>query len=318
MHKTARFTRRTFTLAVATVGMTLLSVGCAISDYRGFLGHMTSGEAKFFGSQSAVAGDPAYTGTYDYTVKYDFRGLTQAGPTTVYPDVINLFTYRNPTAGAFSRDGCVDRDGDDLQQRPGLQPGSGCDNPIPSQTKFEPLWEFQDRSAGCQFYANYRKTYNNPPNPFPIPGFRDLIPAIVFCSDFPFEEIDKDLSLQGSPNSNLKEAFTSLDDLVAQIWSGALGRSFAMNVTKVTLNGTEVELSNPAAFSAGRNDFRVINGAIDLSSPGVQSLIQAILSNTQDEVPATVALEFEGGLRLGQPGIVRIAFNHDALVKVLQ
>src|SRR5918998_819919 len=150
---TALSTLKTRLLVVAIAAIPL-TAGC-VSDYRGWLGHMTESEAKLWGNEASliVTPDPeGFSGTYAPTVKYDFRGY-RAVPTEAqcpsispdpanppaactYPDEIDINIYYNPTVGAFSRDGCVDRDGDDLQQRPGLQVGLGCDNALPSATKF--------------------------------------------------------------------------------------------------------------------------------------------------------------------------------------
>ena len=314
MHTKGITTRlRTPSLALATAAMSMLAVGCAISDYQGWLGRQTQSEAKLWGSQSAILSDPdpqGITGTYEYTVKYDWRTVTQnPNLTGMQFPVVNIFTYRNPVFAAFSRDGCVDRDGDDLQQRPGAVLGqTGCNMPVPVG-QFRPKWEFQDVAPGCQFFANFRKEYDSPPkNP----------PAAALCLTAPSEEIDKDLDLQGSPASNTKEAFANLDQLVGAIWSGAVGRTFTMNVTSIKLNGNEIPLANPAALSIQRNDIRPMNLAVDANSPGVQSLIRAILSGTSDETPTRVEVTFEGGLHLAQPTILTVAFDHDRLVKMLQ
>src|SRR5919206_3965747 len=111
--------------------------------------------------------------------------------------------------GAFSRDGCVDRDGDELQQRPGnLGRGPGCNLAVPAG-KFRPKWWYVDRAPGCQFDLNFKQEFDSPPkNPAPI----------LLCTTAPSEEIDKDLDLQGSEQSNLKESFASLDALFGAIW----------------------------------------------------------------------------------------------------
>ncbi len=304
---------RTPGLLFATVSMTVVSVGCAISDYQGWLGHQTESEAKLWGSQVSFIVQPDPTGdsgTYEYTVKYDWRQVTNDPNMTgnQFP-VVNIFSYRNPVVSAFSRDGCVDRDGDELQQRPGnLGRGPGCNLAVPAG-KFRPKWEYEDHAPGCQFEANFKKEYDSPPkNPAPI----------LLCITAPTEEIDKDLELQGSEASNLKEAFGSLDAMFSAIWSSAVGRTFTLNITSVKLNGVDYPLSSPAALAVQRNDIRPINLAVDLTSPGVQSLIRALLSGTASGAPATLEVTFEGGMHLAQPRVMTIAFNHDQLTKLLQ
>jgi hypothetical protein len=290
-------------------GIVAITSGC-VSDYRGWLGHQTEGEAKLWANEVAVMVSPdpqGLSGTYAATVKYDFRGVTTP-PTGTYPDEITLITYKNSTFGAFSRDGCVDRDGDDLQQRPGQQPpGITCENAQPSATKFAPKYRWLDANIGCQFFANYDQTFGSPKD----------VPTAAVCYNSPQEEVDKDLSLQGSTSSNLKEAFTSLDDLFNKIWSGALGRSFTAEVTGLTINGVSVALSSPASLALSRNDLRPINWSVDLSTPGGKEIIRALLANTESGRPVTLAVHFDGGMTFNVPSSMILGFNHDGLRNIL-
>jgi hypothetical protein len=305
MHKTALSMSRICTLAVATAVMMVISVGCAITDYRGQLGHMTESEARLWGSEIAfLTGDENLDGTYSYTVKYDFRGANTV-PMGTYPDEITIHTYRNPVFAAFSRDGCSDRDGDEIQGRPGDLAG-GCDVNVPAG-KFEAKWRYGDSNFGCQFQANYEQTFGSP----------KVLPLVLLCNNAPTEEVDKDLTLQGSPQSNTKEAFASLDQLFGQIWSGALGGTFTANVTSVSFNGVEVTLEAPLALSINRSDIRPLHGAVDLTSPGGQALLRAILANTADETIVRLSFGFDGGMRISQPSVLNIAFNHDEVAKLI-
>jgi hypothetical protein len=307
-------------------GIVAVTSGC-VSDYRGWLGHMTESESKLWGQEASLIVEPdpdGFSGTYAPTVKYDFRGFT-AVPTPAdcpdispdpenppaactYPDEIDINIYFNPTVGAFSRDGCVDRDGDDLQQRPGMQPPNvACDNAQPSVTKFQPKFLFEDGNLGCQFFANYSKTYGSP----------KTMPAVAVCFNAPVEEIDKDLTLQGSVSSNLKEPFASLDDLFNKIWSGALSRSFTAEIVGLTVNGVTVNLNSPTSIALSRNDLRPINWTLDLSTPGGKEMIAALLANTAHAQPATLALHFDGGMTFRVPSSMILGFNHDALKRIL-
>jgi hypothetical protein len=302
----APFISRICALAVATFAMVVISVGCAITDYRGQLGHMTESEARLWGSEVAFSGtgSEALDGTYSYTVKYDFRG-TNTVPMGTYPDEITIHTYRNPVVGAFSRDGCSDRDGDEIQGRPGDIAG-GCDVNVPAG-KFEAKWRYGDSNAGCQFQANYEQTFGSP----------KVLPVVLLCNNAPVEEVDKDLTLQGSIASNTKQGFSSLQDLFDKIWSGALEGTFAANVTSVSFNGVNVVLEAPVALSINRNDIRPLNAVVDISSPGAQSLLKAILANSADETAVRLSFGFEGGMRINAPSVLNIAFNHDEVAKLI-
>jgi hypothetical protein len=305
---------KTSALVSAIVAVTL---GC--SDYRGWLGHQTESEARLWGSEiSVIFGDPNQDGTFSHTVKYDFRGYRAVPPLAqcpgpdpaavcTYPDAISLITYRNPTVGAFSRDGCVDRDGDEIQGRPGVEPPFRCDLAQPSATKFAARWRFIDRNLGCQFFANYDQTFGPPPKTPPL---------AAVCSNTPSEEVDKDLSLQGSASSNLKEAFSSLDDLFNKIWSGALAPSFTAEVVQVTVNGNAVAIA-PMSIAFTRNSLRPINYTFDLTTPGAKDFLRALLANTESGRPATLSLHFDGGMTFNFPSSMILTFNHSEIQKLL-
>ena len=316
---------RRFPFVGLAIGLVVMLASACVSDYRGYLGHKTDAESKLWGQEGSILADPdpeGFSGTYAPTVKYDFRGYrSEPTPGTcpdtpdpsapagcTYPDGIVIMVYRNPTVGAFSRDGCVDRDGDDVQQRQGINPATpSCDLTQPSITKFEPKFRFIDRNVGCQFFANYDQTFGSP----------KVVPTLVVCYNAPQEEIDKDLTLQGSPSSNVKEAFSSLDDLYNKIWSGAIAYRFSAEVAAVTVNGTRVDLPNPMGIALARNNMRVINYTLDLTTPGGKDFIRALLANTESGRSARLTLEFTGGLTIRTPSTMVMAFNHDALKKML-
>src|SRR4029453_12933915 len=111
---------------LGAVGVALASVGCAVTDYDGLAEHKTVAEAKLWGQEvSFITGDPALDGTYAVTVKYDNHGGRDTN--------MKITTYRNPVVNSFSRDGVVDRDGDDVQGSSGILGG-----------KFQPQWVVVD------------------------------------------------------------------------------------------------------------------------------------------------------------------------------
>ena len=261
------------------IGVLLMSMagfGCVISDYEGHAAHQTSAEAKLWGSEiSFIAGDPALDGTYAYTVKYDNRNGRDTN--------MKIYTYRNAVVDSFSRDGLIDRDGDDVQGRAGILGG-----------KFLPYWTVTDPAPDCQFFDNNIQKHNGAP----------AEPLAALC-EIALEEIDKDLELQAS--------FSSTGDLLGQIWSGALNGGFTAELTGITLGGANVALSQPVSIASKANGIRPIQLSIDLSGPSGQALVQAILNNTSDGVPVSVGLSFSGGMSFSLPSQMTVAFNHDAL-----
>lgn len=267
-------------LLVGMAAMTLFSGGCAISDYEGHGGHQTAAEAKLFATEIAFTGtgDAALDGTYAYTVKYDNR----AGRDTN----LRIYTYRNPVPSSFSRDGQIDRDGDDVQGRSGILGG-----------KFLPQWTATDPLPGCQFDANRIQSHRGSPPP-----------PVLLC-EVVLEEIDKDLELQAG--------FASTGDLLAQIWTGALNDGFTLELTGVKLGSVTVPLSSPLSIGARANGLRPTQLSIDLAQAGGPALIQAILDNTSDRVPVSVGLSFDGGMSVDLPSSLKVAFDHAALGNLL-
>jgi len=263
-------------LSAAIGGMAVFAIGCAITDYDGWSGHQTASEAKLWGSEVAFSGFGGdYDGTYSYTVKY-----APGSPVTIN-------SYKNPVVGSFSRDGMIDRDGDDVQGRGGFLGG-----------KFNKWWVAVDRAPGtCEFFSNI--TYDK----------SALGPGVASCNSAS-EEVDRDLELQ--------DAFASLGDLFTQIWSGALGKNFTVQMTSVTVNGAAVPLADALTVNLRQNGVRPMSASLDLSSPGGQDLIRALLNNTPDKQPVTLGFGFSGGMAFGVPTSMTLAFNHAALRAALK
>jgi len=267
---------RKVALSAAVGAMAVFAVGCAITDYAGWPDHQTMSEAKIWGSESAFSGfGPEYDGTYSYTAKYS----------PVSPVDIN--SYRNPVFASFSRDGMIDRDGDDVQGRRGTLGG-----------KFNKYWVAVDRVRGpCEFFTNitFDKTTAGP--------------LAASCDQFE-EEIDKDFELQ--------DAFASIDDLAKQIWAGLLSKNFSVQLNQITVNGAPIPLTNAVTVNVAHNGVRPINASVDFSTPGGQELLRALLNNTPDKQGVTLGLGFSGGMQFGVPTNVSIAFNHAAIQAVLK
>jgi len=155
-----------------------------------------------------------------------------------------------------------------------------------------------DRAPGtCEFFSNimYDKSA--------------LGPGVASCNSAS-EEVDRDLELQ--------DAFASLGDLFTQIWSGALGKNFTVQMTSVTVNGAAVPLADALTVNLRQNGVRPMSASLDLSSPGGQDLIRALLNNTPDKQPVTLGFGFSGGMAFGVPTSMTLAFNHAALRAALK
>lgn len=266
-------------LILMVIALALMAAGCAISDYDGWGKHQTQAEAKLFGTEvSFIVGDPNLDGTYAYTVKYDNRAGRDVN--------LRITTYRNAVPDSFSRDGQIDRDGDDVQGSGGIQGG-----------KFLPYWLAVDPAPDCQFDANITQDHSHGAGP-----------VVTLCMSTN-EEIDKDLDLQAS--------FTSTGDLLSKIWSGAVNGGFTMELNGLVVNGTSVPLARTVSIGATSNGLRPARLSFDLTQPGGRDLIQAILNNTSNRVPVTLGLSFAGGMRVDLPAQVKVAFNHDALFNLL-
>ena len=279
--------RLTFTLVLG--GMFTFAFGCAITDHSGWAEHKTEAEAKFWGSEISFSGfGDDFDGTYSYTGKYDNRGGVQGK--------VTITTYRNLVVSAFSRDGIVDRDGDEIQ---GHQ-GSLTSVPATPAGQFFPAYVAVDETGGgtCEFFDNIKQDFVKAGGP-----------GAALCQTT-VEEVDRDFSLQ--------DAFASLDELFSLIWSGGLSSSFTLDVTSVTLNGTSIPLATPLAISTSHNGLRPINFTIDFASPGGQELIQALLDNTVHGEAVTLGLGFDGGMSINLPVGRTLAFNPDALAGALQ
>ena len=161
--------------------------------------------------------------------------------------------------------------------------------------------DLADALTGCQFYGFF-------PGFTLKQNFSGLQPGIGLCFTFPQEEVDA--------NQDLAESFSSLSDLVSQIWSGALGQSFTLKVTNLTLNGTPVTLTNALSISAMQNGVRPTSAAVDFTTPGGQEVLRALL-NTPAGQPVSISATFAGGMSLTMPVHMSVAVNHDVLAQMV-
>lgn len=267
---------KNLSLLLLIIAMTAFTVGCAITDYSGFADHKTTGEAKLWGKEVAFSGAGDLSGTYAYVVRYDNRG----GQGKVYID-----SLRNPVEGSFTREGSIDQDGNDIQGGGGILGGT-----------FQPAFKAVDSTGGgtCEFDGN-------------LTNFGSTSPGILLCATTN-EEVDRDAELHAS--------FSSVDDLLAQIWAGTLSGNFTTVLTTVTIDGAPFAVNN-VQIGAYASGLRPTQFSIDVSQPGMSSLIQGILDNTQHGVGHSVGFGFDGGLTVNAPANVQVAFDHNVLSGLL-
>lgn len=284
--------RRTKWVSVlAALSLSVLTVGCAITDYVPGQGHRTAVEAKLRNTEIAFGNVGGLSGTYSYTVDYDNRSNT--GVPGLPPDNIVINTYRNPVFAAFNRDGSVNRDGSDLQGRKGhigLPPFPA--NPAGTWNR---TFIANDQAPGCQFFANV--TFG--------------APVIAACFLGPAEEIDNlDVDLQAS--------FSSFDELLGAIWRGAFTESegITLDVIGVRFDGELAPIGQPVSIEMRHNGFRPDGFSVVASAAAMSELVQLVKTHTGHLQPVTLGLSCAGGLEFDFPSKLVFAFDHTALDKL--
>ncbi|UCF21508.1 MAG: hypothetical protein JSU87_09025, partial [Gemmatimonadota bacterium] len=89
--------------------------------------------------------------------------------------------------------------------------------------------------------------------------------------------------------------------------------SFSIEMTAIELDGVSIPLANSLVIDMAHNGLRPHSFAIDLTTPGGKDFIRAVLANTTDGVPVSVAATFNGGMRIAMPALLAFAFNHAQL-----
>lgn len=273
---------------LAILSLSVLTVGCAITDYVPGQGHRTAVEAKLRNTEIAFGNVGGRSGTYSYTVDYDNQANN--GQPGLPPNNIVIRTYRNPVFAAFNRDGFVNRDGSDLQGRRGhLGPP-----PFPAAPAgtWNRTYIANDQAPGCQFFANV--TFG--------------APVIAACFLGSAEETDNfDVDLQAS--------FRSFDDLLSAIWSGVLGDSdtLSLDLLGVRINGVTFPISQPISIEMRQNGFRPDGFSVVASDAAISELVDVVKANTVDRQPVTLGLSCSGGLEFDFPSKLLFAFDHTAL-----
>ena len=278
------------------LGLVVFPLGCAITDYAPWSGHHSSGEAKLLFDEIAFNGfDPKLDGTYAYTVTYDDSNTPTGGfPTiTITSYHNNGFTGTNPPA--FDPDGLADRTGVDMN---GRYAPYNFFPPWSKDQKWGKYFVSVDTQFGCQFFANIKQDYSK----------STTGPGIALCFNNAQEETADIQEL---------EDFAGLDSLFGRIWAGTLARTFTMNLTAVSFNGSQYPMTNALSLGLKSTGLRPSTLAVDLRSDAGKELLQAILNNTVDLAPTRLSLSFSGGLQVTLPQPWQVAFNHAAIRRAL-
>lgn len=285
------FERTKWVSIVAVLSLSVLTVGCAITDYVPGQGHRTAVEAKLRNTEIAFGNVGGLSGTYSYTVDYNNQSNTGvAGPP---PDNIVINTYRNRVFAAFNRDGFVNRDGSDLQGRRGHI--GGAPFPAAPAGSWSRTFIANDQAPGCQFFANV--TFG--------------APVIAACFLGSAEETDNfDVDLQAS--------FSSFDELLGAIWEGTFTESegISLDLLGVRINGETHAIGQPISIEMRHNGFRPDGFSVVASAAAMSDLVELVKANTGHLEPVTLGLSCSGGLEFDFPSKLLFAFDHTALAKL--
>jgi hypothetical protein len=289
--------KRVFLLSAILV-IVAFGTGCAITDYVPWSNHNTSNSAKLWGDDIAFSGfDPQLDGTYSYAVSYNDTGLLpNVSPTMTITSYWNS-GFANGTQPAFNPDGIVNRDGDDIG---GHYASFSTFPPFTKDRKWAKYFVSTDVDMfNCGFDVNLKQDFSK----------SQFGPGVFLCFGAAQEETDNHITEL--------ESFASLDDLFSRIWAGTLKKSFTLNITSLTVNGTTYTMSNPLAVGMVHNSVRPATLKVDLSGAAGKEFLAQILANTVDKQPATLSLGFSGGLKVSLPSAWKLAFNHAAIQKAL-
>ena len=272
--------------------MGTFGMGCAVSDYNGYLGHETDWEAKLVGLEIAFSGVGEYTGTYAFTV--DYNNSQRLAASDPYAP-IRIRSYRNPVAGAFTNEAAVLQNGDALKNSAGDV--SASHNPAIPAGKFSKQWSFLDTAADCQFFDNFEDGVN--------------LPIIALCYNAPQREADyRDRSLNAD--------YPDLDAFINDVLSSAQGTKLPLDITSITINGQTRTLANTLELETVSNgSLHVGKMLADLSTAGGQDFIRTLLDNTDHREAVTLEFSFSGGMHLRMPQALSFSFDHNELAKLL-
>jgi len=269
---------------IAVLAMFALIVGCAITDWAPMPGHRTTGEAKLYTKEVGWSntGYPDLDGTYAFTAKYDMSTGALLGG-------IYIYTYRNPVLLSWTRDGQFNEDGDYIQGHSGVLGG-----------KYLPQWTAIDYDVNtCGFFSNitFDKTSTGP-------GY-----ALCFTpyGGIYYAENDRDYEIHGE--------YANFDQLLNGVWHATSGAPMELDIVGIRFDQTTRPITTfPATV---RHNATMPYSIAFTPGEGMRSAIQTVLDNTENMTPVNLGVVLAGGLTYDSPGRMKVAFNHDALRKVL-
>jgi hypothetical protein len=182
----------------------------------------------------------------------------------------------------------------------------------------------QDQSLQCGFRGGHhnddsdgaegsrRGQRSNDPNP-----------ATPACRGRRDKDSDKDSDKDTDDDNN---DFASIDALAKQLWSGALNGSFSVDLVGFDVikaaGGSNakkvVSLSEKAEGETEAAGLRPTGFTLDITSPGGQALIKALLANTSDNEAFRVNARFSGGMTVESPKGMTFRVSHADLEALLK
>lgn len=264
--------------------------GCGYSDYVGHPGHKTQKQAHLNNiSVTIVDYEDDWNGSYVYSTKYNNRNWQK--PNFQFKNTIQ--TYRNEVVNsAVSRPG-VFVDGDHLNKTTGFSGG-----------QYRKYWKAVDTDQNANgFLDNFDQSA-------PLNADGEWIePFFIVALNEPDVEVDAfDWDLQ-SQVKNATELFNTL------VKNGGRLNNLQMNISAVKFGRNKVSV-DPYQLSVDMNGTNNL-AVLFRNQPSSDSLMQAILDNTNNLEPVKLELFFDNGMSVKIPKKFDVAFNHKVVSKFM-
>ena len=268
----------------------LLAAGCGYSDYPGHPGHNTDKEAYVPALSTVISGfGEEYDGSYVYTVRYDNQNWMKNN----FKFKAKITGYRNVVTDSYPHRTDIFPDGDGFERATGFAGG-----------KFTRYWTAIDEDPVAEGgLDNFDQSH-------PLDENGDWIsPGLIFIMNVPEQEVD-------SVDWDLQSTVKNASDLLATLISnGGSLNNLALSVNALELNG---QVHNVKPFELLFNS-NLGNVQVSLrNQPATQSVVEAILNNTEHLKIVDLKLHFNNGMEVALPKKISLMFNHDVLAKFVK